>query len=316
MENQRRINYVNEYWKEKYGERTLKIGIDGGFTCPNRDGTKGTTGCLFCSERGSGEHLSSLSIKEQLEQYFQSYRSHRANSFILYFQNYSNTYDSIENLKMKYDTAIFTANHIIKEKYPSKRIVGMNIATRPDCINEEICKLLSSYATHYDISVELGLQTANDTTRELLHCGYTTEDFQKANHLLHQYHISVISHIMVGLPNETHQDIINTVHFLNQQNVEGVKIHSTYIVKNTELEKQYQNKKYSPIELEEYLSELTYIITHLNPQIVIHRISGDAPKDLLVAPQWNAHKKWVLNRVVHDFHEKNYYQGMYFCLNH
>lgn len=313
MENVKRINYINEYLKEKFGERTLKIGIDGGFTCPNRDGKKGIGGCIFCSERGSGEHLKGqTSIEEQVENYFSSYKSKRANSFIIYFQNFSNTYDGLESLKTKYDTALETAERVIDELGLDKKIVGLSIATRPDCINEAVCKLLSTYTNKYEVTVELGIQTSNDETGKLINRCYTSRDFTDAVCLLNKYEIDVVAHMMVGLPEESHEDIVNTVNFLNGHYIQGVKIHSTYIVENTELKKLYDNKKYSPITLEEYLKEVIYIITHLNPDFVVHRISGDAPKDILVAPEWNHHKKLVLNGVFNTLKKDNLWQGMYF----
>ncbi len=312
MEEMKRINYINDYLKEKFGERTLKIGIDGGFTCPNRDGTKAVGGCAFCSERGSGDHLKESSIPEQLTNYFHSYKAQRADSFILYFQNFSNTYDTIDRLKQKYDLAIQTSQAIIHEQNLSKKIVGLAIATRPDCITEEICQLLHSYLPSLSVSVELGLQTANDTTKEALNLQYTNEDFLKAVLLLRKYAIDIVVHMMVGLPNETHQDIMQTVAFINKEPIQGIKIHSTYIVQNTLLEKMYLTNHYTPLTKEEYLEEVTHIITHLNPQIVIHRISGDAPKNLLVAPSWNLHKKYILNGVFNRLKNDHLWQGMYY----
>ena len=312
MESKKRINYINDYLKEKFGERTLKIGIDGGFTCPNRDGKKGVGGCIFCSKRGSGEHLSSnLSIEEQIDKYFNSYKSSRANKFILYFQNYSNTYDTIENLKRKYDLAISTAQKVICKNNLSKEIVGISIATRPDCINEAICDLLASYTSNYYVSVELGLQTANDNIGAIINRCYTSQDFENAVKMLNKNKIDTIAHIMVGLPGETHNDIANTISFLNKLKIQGIKIHSTYIVKNTMLEQMYNNKEYTPISLDDYLNEVIFIITHLRSDIVIHRISGDAPKNLLVAPEWNLHKKWVMNGVTQELEKNDLYQGMY-----
>ncbi|MBR6252937.1 MAG: TIGR01212 family radical SAM protein [Clostridia bacterium] len=301
-----KINYINQYLKDKFGERTLKICIDGGFTCPNRDGIKGKNGCIFCSELGSGEHLDrSLSIKEQVAQAFHSIKIKRANSFILYFQNFSNTYGSVEELKTKYDEAI---NAFYDYSDGSKKLVGLQIATRPDCITEEIAKLLSSYKDKLYIAVELGLQTTNDDNNFLNRC-YTKEDFEKAVKILNSYDIDVIAHIMVGLPTpagrETHDDIVRTIDFINTQKIQGIKIHSCYVVKNTYLEKLYNEKKYSPISLEEYLDELTYILTHISPDLVVHRISGDAPKDILVAPEWNLHKKYVLNYIFNNFTSNN-----------
>ena len=317
-----RYKHLNTYLKNKFGERTLKICIDGHFTCPNRDGSCSKKGCIFCSEKGSGEHilringnrnlLNSLdknahiesvksSISKQVENYFNSYKSKRANKFIAYFQNFSNTYDSIENLKEKYNSALI-----------DNRIVGLEVATRPDCINEDIVKLLKTYTKKYYVCVELGLQTSNDSTGKIINRGYSSEDFTNAVTLLNKYDIDVVSHIMVGLPNENLADLRNTVNFLNKHKLQGIKIHSTYVVKNTELEKMYNAGKYNPISLENYLDALVFIITHINPNFIIHRISGDAPKELLVAPEWNLHKKLVLNGLDRILRERDLWQGMYF----
>ena len=299
MENLDRYNHLNKYLKNKFGERTLKICVDGNFTCPNRDGTLSSSGCIFCSEKGSGDHLkNNLKISEQINSFLNSYRGERANKFIVYFQNFSNTYDSLENLKLKYDSAFI-----------DKRIVGIAIATRPDCINEDIAKLLSSYTDKYYVCVELGLQTSNDATGKLINRGYTSEDFSKAVKLLNKYNIDIVTHIMVGLPNENRVDLENTIDFLNKHHIQGLKIHSTYIVKDTVLEKMYFDNKYTPITLEDYLEDLSFIITHINPNIIIHRISGDAPKDSLVAPIWNTHKKLVLNGLDKILKQRDLWQG-------
>ena len=297
-----RYKHLNTYLKEKFGERTLKICIDGGFTCPNRDGKCGIGGCIFCSERGSGEHISNLlTISEQVKKHLSSYRGERANKFIAYFQNFTNTYDTLENLKAKYDSALI-----------DNRIVGISIATRPDCINPEIVKLLKSYTDKYYVSVELGLQTSNDDTAKSINRGYLSKDFTKALEMLKNNNIDVITHIMIGLPNETFDDLKETVKFINKHNIQGLKIHSTYVVKNTKLEELYKNGTYIPVSLEYYLNSLTYVITHISPNIIIHRISGDAPKDLLVAPSWNLHKKWILNGFEKILKENNLWQGMYY----
>lgn len=302
MEKVERYKHLNKYLKENFGERTLKICIDGGFTCPNRDGSKGFGGCIFCSEKGSGEHIKIAdSITKQVKNYFKSYKAERANKFIAYFQNFTNTYDTVENLKLKYDSALVDT-----------RIIGLQIGTRPDCINESVVKLLKSYTNKYYVCVELGLQTSNEETGKLINRCYSNEDFTKAVALLNKYNIDVVSHIMVGLPNETMEDIKQTINFINAHNIQGLKIHSCYVVKNTGLEKMYREGKYVPLELDEYFKCCAYILTHINPNIVIHRISGDAPKDLLVAPDWNSHKKWIMNGLDKYLKENNLYQGMYF----
>lgn len=302
MDINERYKRLNNYLKNKFGERTLKICIDGGFTCPNRDGTLSCSGCIFCSEKGSGELINyNESISKQVTDYFSSYRSLRANKFIAYFQNFSNTYDSISNLKKKYDAALI-----------DDRIVGLEIATRPDCINSEVCELLKSYTDKYYVCVELGLQTANDDIGQILNRHYTTKQFIDAVELLNKYNIDVVVHVMIGLPNETEESIKETVELINSLNIQGIKIHSTYIVKNTVLADMYYKKQYTPISLEYYLEQLTYIITHISPDIVVHRISGDAPKDILIAPEWNTHKKWILNGFEKILKENNLYQGIYY----
>ena len=285
--------------KDKFGERTLKICLDGGFTCPNRDGRVGYGGCTFCSERGSGEHIVPDKISNQVKNYFTSYKAERANKFIAYFQNFTNTYDSIENLKMKYDAALI-----------DDRIVALAIATRPDCISEDVCKLLKSYSEKYYVWVELGLQTSNENTGKIINRCYTDEQFSAAVSLLNKYNIDVVTHIMVGLPGENFDDIKNTVNFINNHSIQGLKIHSTYVVKNTRLADMYFNGKYTPISLEYYLDCASYISTHISPDIIIHRVSGDAPKDLLIAPDWNLHKKWIINGLDKLLRDKDLYQGM------
>ena len=303
---EKRYNKLNEYYKEKFGERTLKICVDGGFTCPNRDGTCGTGGCIFCSEKGSGELIKQKeeSITKQVKDYFNSYRAKRANKFIVYFQNFSNTYDTLENLKKKYDSALI-----------DDRIVGISIATRPDCINEEIVKLIKSYSEKYYVCVELGLRTASNEIGKIINRGYTTEQFAEAVKILNKYKIDIVTHIMCGLPGEERdgknvpKQIKETVNLINSLDIQGVKIHSTYVVKNTKLAEMYENGNYIPLTLEEYFEDLTYIITHLNPNVIVHRICADAPKDILIAPDWNAHKKWVLNGFEKIMEEKDLWQG-------
>ena len=203
-------------------------------------------------------------------------------------------------MKKKYDSALI-----------DDRIVGISIATRPDCITEDIVQLLSTYTKHYYVEVELGLQTSNNETGILLNRGYTSEQFTQAVKLLNKYNIDVVAHIMVGLPNETKENLENTVNFINMHNIQGIKIHSTYVVKNTKLCEMYTSGLYIPMSLEDYLENVVYIITHIKPDIVVHRISGDAPKDLLVAPEWNSHKKLVLNGIDKILRERNWWQGIF-----
>lgn len=315
-----RYNHLNTYFKQLFGERTLKICIDGNFTCPNRDGICGYGGCIFCSSKGSGELIKAApDISSQVTQYFESYRAKRANKFIAYFQNFTNTYDTTENLKKKYDSALIDG-----------RIVGLDIATRPDCIDEKIAKLISSYMPKYKLFVELGFQTSNDYTGKLINRGYDSIKFTEAVKILNKYNIPVICHIMVGLPTEAKlisiseelngkiysfnvfSNVVNTIKFINEHNISGIKIHSTYIVKNTKLNNMYENGEYTPITYDEYMQNLVYIITHINPEIIVHRISADPPKDLLVAPEWCLHKKWVTNNIDKLLEERDLVQGIFF----
>ena len=291
MENKERYNHLNTYYKNKFGERTLKICIDAGFTCPNRDGTLSSKGCIFCIQKGSGELIkfSNLNITKQVQNFLKSYRGKRANKFIVYFQNFTNTYNSIPNLKKKYDAALI-----------DNRIIGLSVATRPDCINEEIASLLASYSNKYNVSVELGLQTSNDRIGDLINHCYSSTQFTNAVNILRKHNIEVIAHIK------------NTVNFINSHDIQGIKIHSTYVVKDTVLANMYYEYKYIPITLDYYLENLAYVITHLRPDIIIHRISGDAPKDLLVAPKWNLHKKWILNGFEKLLKEKDLWQGKFY----
>lgn len=311
MENLERYKHLNKYLKDKFGERTLKICIDGGFSCPNRDGSISNGGCIFCSERGSGDHIKFTSnscsvesfISDQVKNYFTTYKAERANKFIAYFQNFTNTYDSIKNLKAKYDAALI-----------NPKIVGLEVATRPDCINEDIVKLLSSYKDKYYVCVELGLQTSNDDIGNFINRGYLSSSFTYATKLLNKYGIDIVVHLMIGLPLETFNDVKNSVDFINHHNVQGIKIHSTYVVKNTGLANLYYSGEYVPISFDYYMDCLVYVLTHINPNVVIHRIVADAPKDLLVAPSWNLHKKWVLNGLDKIMREQNLFQGMYYDL--
>ena len=315
-----RYNHLNTYFKQLFGERTLKICIDGNFTCPNRDGICGYGGCIFCSSKGSGELIKAApDISSQVTQYFESHRAKRANKFIAYFQNFTNTYDTTENLKKKYDSALIDG-----------RIVGLDIATRPDCIDEKIAKLISSYMPKYKVFVELGFQTSNDYTGKLINRGYDSIKFTEAVKILNKYNIPVICHIMVGLPTETKlisiseelngkiysfnvfSNVVNTIKFINEHNISGIKIHSTYIVKNTKLNNMYENGEYTPITYDEYMQNLVYIITHINPEIIVHRISADPPKDLLVAHEWCLHKKWVTNNIDKLLEERDLVQGIFF----
>lgn len=296
-----RYNNAREYFKHKYGERVLKICIDGGFTCPNRDGTKGLGGCIFCGERGSGEKLCSSSVKTQIENYFNSYKAGRANKFIVYFQNFSGTYENPDKLLQIYKSALI-----------DKRIVAINIGTRPDCIDAKIIDVLKEVNQLTDLTIELGLQTSNEDIGKIINRKYTNDDFTNAVRLLNEANIDVVAHIMIGLPNETHEDVMNTIKFINSHKLLGVKLHSTYVIEGTVLAQMYKTGLYTPISQNYYIEVLADAINHLNNQLIIFRIVADAPKNLFLAPEWNLHKKITLNKINGYFTTNDVYQGKYY----
>ena len=293
-----RYIHFNSWLKNKFGERTLKICVDGGFTCPNRDGACGIGGCIFCGERGSGENTKRIAIRQQVENFLSSYKGTRANKFIVYFQNFSNTYAKVEELRKKYNEALF-----------DDRIVGLSIATRPDCINKEIVELLKEYSQKYFVMVELGFQTSNEDVAKKINRGYNNKVFEDAAKMLKDANIFVVGHIMVGLPNETIKDVLNTVEYLNKNIVDGVKIHSTYVLQNTKLNEMYNDGIYSSIDMDFYVDAVAQIISNLNKEIVVCRITGDPPKGILVAPEWQAHKKLVVNAINRKLEKNNIIQG-------
>lgn len=280
----------------------MKICIDGGFTCPNRDGRCGSSGCIFCGERGAGEHIkASQSIHEQVKSCLDGLNSRpEAARFIAYFQNFTNTYDSIENLKERYDAALI-----------DDRIIILSIGTRPDCIDKDIAELLASYKDKCDVWVELGLQTANDVTAALINRGYTRDYFTRAVELLNFYGIDIIAHMIIGLPTETLDDIKQTVTFLNMHKLAGVKIHSLYVMEGTKLAEIYRNGCFTPITEKQYIDWAVYAITHLSPEFTIHRVTGDCPPGLLVAPEWNTGKSRIIQTIDKVLEENNWHQGIF-----
>jgi len=270
-----------------------KICIDGGFTCPNRDGTVGRGGCIYCSERGSGDHINAgKSISEQVERALGM--SSADDRFIAYFQNFTNTYAAIEVLKERYDSALV-----------DPRIKILAIGTRPDCITAEIAALIASYKDRVDVWVELGLQTASDKTAELINRGYKTEKYTKACKILTKYGIPIVTHIMIGLPGEGDKELEDTVEELLRAGCWGVKIHSVYVAKNTRLEKMYLSGEYTPISREDYVRRAAAAISALRDRTVIHRITGDCPRELLVAPEWNTDKNGVIKEINAALSEMN-----------
>lgn len=279
-------NNLSGYFRTKYGRRLSKICIDGGFSCPNRDGKCGLGGCIYCGERGAGEHIDpSLSIRRQVENAISSAKEDEL--FVAYFQNFTNTYAPVGVLKDRYDSALF-----------DERIRVLAIGTRPDCIDREIAELIASYKEKVDVWVELGLQTASDKTADIINRGYHRDTFENAMAILREYGIPVVVHLMVGLPGEDMESIRETVEYINRFKLFGVKIHSVYVMEGTVLAEMYRRGEYTPISQEDYTDAVAYILKHLPPEVVIHRLTGDCPRDMLVAPEWNIRKSETIDLIV------------------
>lgn len=278
-------NNLSGYFRTKYGRRLSKICIDGGFSCPNRDGRCGLGGCIYCGERGAGEHIDpSLSIRRQVEN---ALSSAKEDLFVAYFQNFTNTYAPVEVLKERYDSALI-----------DERIRVLAIGTRPDCIDRKIAELIASYKEKVDVWVELGLQTASDKTADIINRGYHRDAFENAMAILREYDIPVVVHLMVGLPGENMDSIRDTVEYINRFKLFGVKIHSVYVMEGTVLAEIYRRGEYTPISQEEYTDAVAYILKSLPPEVVIHRLTGDCPRDMLVAPEWNVRKSETIDLIV------------------
>jgi radical SAM protein (TIGR01212 family) len=274
-------NNLSPYLKERYGGRVSKICIDGGFGCPNRDGTCGIGGCIYCGERGAGEHIDpTLSIRRQVEDALA--RDKRSDRFIAYFQNFTNTYAPLGVLRERYDSALI-----------SDRICALAIGTRPDCITEEIAELIATYKERVDVWVELGLQTASDETARVINRGYETEVYRRAAEILTAHGIPFVAHMIIGLPGESEHEIDATVDLINER-AWGVKIHSIYVMDGTELARMYRDGEYVPPPLDDYAALAARSIARLRPDMIVHRITGDCPDGMLVAPEWNADKNKII----------------------
>ena len=277
---------ANDYYKQKFGSKVYKLSLDGGFTCPNRDGTVGTGGCIFCSELGSGEFAEKgNNITEQLENAkLRVEKKNKSGKYIAYFQSFTGTYAPVEKLKRVYYEAI-------KPDY----IVGISIGTRPDCLGDDVISLLKEINKIKPVSIELGLQTTNDKSVEYIRRGYKTQVYFDAVKRLKSAGIDVVTHIIIGLPNETADDAVKTTLDAVSAGTNGVKFHLLHVLKNTDLEREYLNGKFECLTLENYAEILKKCISVLPPDIVVHRITGDGAKRNLIAPLWSADKKTVLN---------------------
>lgn len=293
----KRYNSLNDYLKKRYNKKLYKIALDIGTTCPNRDGTKGTGGCIFCSCGGSGEFAESGSdIKEQI---FKAKDRINAKTkgkcgYIAYFQSFTNTYAPIEYLKEKFFSIL-----------EDDEIEIISIATRPDCLDEEVLSLLEELNEKIPVWVELGLQTSNENTAQFINRCYTNDIFIEAVQNLKNIGVEVIAHVIIGLPYEKTEDYVNTVKFACDAGINGIKLQLLHVLKNTALEKM----NFPTLSMEEYFYNLKECIEVIPPDVVIHRLTGDGDKRQLIAPLWSADKHNVLNSMNRYFEENNVIQG-------
>lgn len=293
-------NSLNEYYKNKFGNKVYKLSINGGMTCPNRDGTIDTRGCIFCSKGGSGEFSSdfNLDIVSQLEEAKKRVESKtKDNYYIAYFQPFTNTYADIDYLRDIYYKAI-------EPEY----IVGLSVATRPDCLNDDVLELLAEINKIKPVSVELGLQTIHEKTAAYIRRGYPLSVYEKAVTNLHKYGIEAVTHVIIGLPYETEEMILETVRYTGKL-TDGIKLQLLHIIKGTDLETEYSNNKFEVLSLEKYTDLICKSIELLPENVIVHRITGDGDKRTLIAPEWSADKKHVLNYINKELEKRNVIQG-------
>ena len=287
--------------RERFGEKVYKVTLNGGMSCPNRDGKLGTRGCIFCSAGGSGDFAadSSLSITEQIDRQISILSAKRPiHKYIAYFQAFTNTYAPVEYLEKIFTEAL---------THPS--IAALSIGTRPDCLGKDVVTLLSRLNRQKPVWVELGLQTIHEKTAAYIRRGYPLSCFEDAVKRLRSEDIEVIVHTILGLPGESTQDILNTMEYLNHQDIQGIKLQLLHVLRGTDLASDYEKGLFCTYERDEYISLVISCLEHLRPDIVIHRITGDGPKDLLIAPLWASRKREVLNLLHHQMKENHNYQG-------
>ena len=292
--------------KRRFGEKIYKLTLNGGMSCPNRDGKISFGGCIFCSEGGSGEFASAacLSIPDQIQDAKKRLAGKRpVNQYIAYFQAYTNTYGPIEHLRK-----IFT------EAIEDPEIVLLSIATRPDCLPDEVIELLAELNQKKPVWVELGLQTIHESSARFIRRGYPLSTFTDAVRRLNQQGIEVVTHVILGLPGETKEMMLETVNYLNTMPIQGIKLQLLHVLKGTQLALEYEKQPFSLFELEEYCDFTIDCLEILPPDMVIHRLTGDGPRSLLIAPLWSTDKKRVLNTMQKRLKERDTWQGKRFLL--
>ncbi|QGU96580.1 TIGR01212 family radical SAM protein [Clostridium bovifaecis] len=298
----KRYHSLNYFLREKFGEKVFKISLDAGFSCPNRDGTISRGGCIYCSERGSGDFAGNrnFSIDRQFEDIKEMMKSKWKNGkYIAYFQAYTNTYAPIEVLRGKYEEAV-----------NQDGVVALAIATRPDCLSDEVIDLINEFNNKVYTWVELGLQTIKEKTANIINRGYELAEFESAVKRLRKSNIDIVVHSIFGLPGEDKEDMLNTIRYLSDMDIQGIKIHLLHLLKDTPLARLHEKGKLKFLDKNEYIDLVVEAITLLPQDIVIHRLTGDAPRNLLIGPMWSL-KKWeILNAIDNKLKDEDLYQGM------
>jgi hypothetical protein len=297
----KRYNDLNRYLRNLFGCRVQKITVDAGLSCPNRDGTISTGGCIYCNERGSGTgaHKKGLSITRQLETAKKRLeKRYKAKKFLAYFQSYSNTYAPLPKLRFLYEQALSV-----------KDIVGLSIGTRPDCVNEDVLSLLSGYARNHLIWIEYGLQSANDKTLEYINRGHDFQCFKDAVLASQNRNIKICAHVIIGLPGETDEDLDETARAISDLQIDGVKLHLLYVIKNTSLEKMLRQGRYACLIRREYVERVCNFLEKIPESVIIHRLTGDPHPHELIAPQWSLNKRQTLDLIDETLEKRNSRQG-------
>ena len=297
-----RYRDFNTYLRELFKERVQKISLDAGLGCPNRDGTISRTGCMFCDARGSGTGArihQGLSIAQQIAEAkaFLGKR-YKAKKFIAYFQSFTNTYAPVGHLKSLFDEALTTAD-----------MVGLSVATRPDCVDEQVLQLLAGYGSSRLVWIEYGLQSAHDPTLRRINRGHDAACFEKSVYLAREFALNICAHVILGLPGEDREMMLETARFLARLPIQGVKIHSLYVVAHTPLAGLYQRGEYGCLTLAEYTDLVVDFLERLPPEVVVQRLTGDPIKSELVAPKWALHKSHNLRRIRHRLEQRDTWQG-------
>jgi len=298
----RRYRDYNGYLRELFGERVQKIPLDAGFSCPNRDGTVSDKGCIFCNSRGSGTGAlidRGLSIDEQIiEGRRFAEKRYKARKYIAYFQSFTNTYAPVNRLKALYDQAL---NH--------EGMVGLSVGTRPDCVDHEILELISSYGKDYLVWIEYGLQSAHDITLARINRGHDVASFEKSVQMTNDYGLNICAHVVLGLPGETSEMMLDTARLIARLPVTGVKIHLQYVMKGTPLAVLYEKGEYPCLERNEYIEMVMNFLELLPSDMVIQRLTGDPAQSELVAPMWAGDKNENLKLIRERLEERDTWQG-------